>query len=91
MTARERGLLDTSVVIDLEVLAADLLPLVVLVSAITVAELSQGPHATTDPAERAARQERLQRVEGTFAVLAFDVSAARAHGRLYAAVRAAGR
>ena len=31
-----------------------------------MAELAAGPHATDDPAERARRQDRLQRVEATF-------------------------
>lgn len=86
-----RGLLDTSVVIDLDVLPAELLPDRMLVSAITVAELGQGPLATDDPMERASRQDRLQRVSNTFAVLSFDAEAARAHGLAYAAMRAAGR
>ena len=91
MPDHARGLLDTSVVIDLDVLTPELLPAVLLISAVTLAELSQGPHATEDLVERTVRQDRLQRVEGLFDVLAFDVEAARAHGRLYAAVRSAGR
>jgi len=46
---------------------------------------------TRDPEERAARQERLQRAEATFDALPFDDEAARAYGRIYAAVVAAGR
>lgn len=91
MPARTNGLLDTSVVIDLDVLRADLLPDVFLISAVTLAELSQGPCATDDLVERAVRQDRLQHTEGLFDVLPFDVNAARAHGRIYAAVRAVGR
>jgi predicted nucleic acid-binding protein len=86
-----RGLLDTSVVIDLERLPRASLPPEVAISAITLAELAAGPHATQDPQERAARQERLQRVEATFDPLPFDERAARAYGRIYAAVVAAGR
>jgi predicted nucleic acid-binding protein len=86
-----RGIIDTSVVIDLELIAPDRLPLELAISAITLAELSAGPHATTDPAERARRQDRLQRVEATFEPLAIDAAAARAYGRVYAAVAAAGR
>jgi predicted nucleic acid-binding protein len=88
---RERGLLDTSVVIDLEWIDAASLPGEVAVSALTMAELAAGPHATRDPEERARRQERLQRAEATFAPLPFDAKAARAFGRLYAAVTAKGR
>jgi predicted nucleic acid-binding protein len=86
-----KGLLDTSVVIDLDRLAGADLPAEVAISAITLAELAAGPHATRDPEERAARQERLQRVEATFDPLPFDDHAARAYGRIYAAVVAGGR
>ncbi|MEY2517519.1 MAG: hypothetical protein QOJ89_4877 [bacterium] len=86
-----RGLIDTSVVIDLERVAAAELPEELAVSAVTLAELAAGPHATADPAERARRQDRLQRVEATFDPLPFDVAAARAYGPIYAAVISAGR
>ena len=86
-----QGLLDTSVVIDLDVLLADVLPEQVAVSAVTLAELAAGPAAADEPAERARRQDRLQRAEATFDPLPFDVEAARAYGRIYAAVRASGR
>ncbi len=56
-----------------------------------MAELAAGPHATKDPAERARRQDRLQRAEGTFEPLPVDGAVARAYGRVYAAVAAAGR
>jgi len=88
---RRRGLLDTSVVIDLERIDPLSLPVEVAISAVTLAELAAGPHATEDPQERARRQDRLQRVEVTFEPLAFDDSAARAYGRIYAAVVTAGR
>lgn len=90
-TRRERGLLDTSVVIDLDQLEPDALPLEVAVSALTMAELAAGPHATADPHERARRQDRLQRAEAAFDPLPFDGEASRAYGRIYAAVGAAGR
>lgn len=86
---RPRGLIDTSVVIDLEIIDAALLPLELAVSAVTMAELSAGPHATSDPLERARRQDRLQRAEATFDPLPVDASVARAYGRVYAAVAAA--
>lgn len=86
-----RGLLDTSVVIDLERIEPSMLPLEVAVSAVTMAELAAGPHATSDPEERARRQDRLQRAEAVFNPLPFDAEAARAYGRIYAAVTAAGR
>jgi predicted nucleic acid-binding protein len=86
-----RGLLDTSVVIDLEQIEPSRLPLEVAVSAITMAELAAGPHATSDPEERARRQDRLQRAEAAFDPLPFDAEAARAYGRVYSSVVAAGR
>ena len=89
--ARARGLVDTSVVIDLDRVYGDALPGEVAVAAVTLAELAAGPHATDDPAERARRQERLQRVEATFDPIPFDAVAARAYGRVYAEVAAAGR
>lgn len=88
---RSRGLLDTSVVIELERLDATALPEQLAVSAITLAELAAGPHATEDPAERARRQDRLARAEAAFEPLPFDAMAGRAYGRIYAAVLAAGR
>ena len=67
------------------------LPIEIAISAITLAELAAGPHATTDPRERARRQDRLQRAEATFDPLPVDANVARAFGRMYAAVTAAGR
>jgi hypothetical protein len=86
-----RGIIDTSVVIDLEQLDPTVLPAEVAVSAVTLAELAAGPHATIDTEERARRQDRLQRTEAAFDPLPFDSEAARAYGRVYAAVVAAGR
>jgi hypothetical protein len=86
-----RGLVDTSVVIEIERLAEDVLPTEIAVSAITLAELAAGPHSTADPAERARRQDRLQRAEATFEPIPFDAAAARAYGRVYAAIISAGR
>jgi predicted nucleic acid-binding protein len=86
-----RGLVDTSVAIDLERIDPSKLPVELTVSAVTLAELAAGPHATADPAERARRQERLQRAEATFDPLPFDAAVARAYGRVYAAVAVEGR
>ena len=86
-----RGVLDTSVVIDLDELDPSRLPLEVAVSAITMAELAAGPHSTMDPDVRGRRQDRLQRAEAAFDPLPFDGDAARAYGRIFAAVMAAGR
>lgn len=86
-----RGILDTSVIIDLEELEVSDLPVEVAISSITLAELAAGPHATSDPDERSRRQDRLQRAEATFEPLPFDTDAARAYGRVFAAVMAAGQ
>lgn len=86
-----RGLIDTSVLIDLEQIEPDALPLELAVSAVTMAELAAGPHATADPAERARRQDRLQRAEATFEPLPVDAGVARAYGRVYAEIHALGR
>lgn len=86
-----RGLLDTSVVVDLGTIEAVQLPAQVAISAITLAELAAGPHAATDPAERGRRQDRLQRTEAAFEPIPFDADCARAYGRVFAAISAAGR
>ena len=88
---RAQGLLDTSVIIDLEKIDRINLPIDIAVSAITMAELAAGPFATTDVDERARRQDRLQRAEAIFDPLPFDIEAARAYGRIYAAVANSGR
>jgi predicted nucleic acid-binding protein len=88
---RGRGLIDTSVLIDLGLIDPETLPDEMAISAVSVAELAAGPHATSDPAERARRQDRLQRVEATFEPLPVDADVARAYGRVYAAVAATGR
>jgi predicted nucleic acid-binding protein len=87
----QRGILDTSVVIDLEDIETNKLPVEVAVTALTMAELAAGPHAATNSDERARRQDRLQRTEAAFDPLPFDAEAARSYGRIYAAVASAGR
>lgn len=87
-----RGMLDTSTVILLGRIAdpADL-PDEAVISAITIAELSVGPHVAADDDERAARQAHLQQAESDFDVVTFDAEAARAFGAVAASLRAAGR
>jgi predicted nucleic acid-binding protein len=87
----QRGLLDTSVLIALETVDADALPVEVAVSTISMAELAAGAHAAIDAAERGRRQDRLQRAEAAFDPLPFDNECARAYGRVFASVVAAGR
>ena len=86
-----RGLLDTSVVIDHDLIDTDRLPDESAIAAVTLAELAAGPHATEDDGERARRQDRLQWAAATWDPLPFATDAARAYGRVYAAVKAAGR
>ena len=86
-----RGLIDTSVVIGLDQIDPASLPAEIAISAVTLAELASGPHATTDSVERARRQDRLQRAEATFEPLPVDADVARAYGRLYAALAGSGR
>ena len=87
----DQGIVDTSVVIDLDQIDPADLPRNLAISALTLAELAAGPHATTGAEERARRQDRLQRTEATFEPLPLDGAVARAYGRVYAAVAAAGR
>jgi predicted nucleic acid-binding protein len=89
MSEPTRGLLDTSVVIDHDVIDPALLPDESAIAAITLAELATGPHATDNPDERARRQDRLQWATSTWEPLPFDGDAARQYGRLFAATRAA--
>ncbi|WP_030439109.1 type II toxin-antitoxin system VapC family toxin [Actinoplanes subtropicus] len=86
-----RGLIDTKIVVHLPALDPALLPDELVVSAITLAELSAGPHHTDDPVERARRTSVLQHTEATFDPLPFDAEAARTYGMVCAAVLAAGR
>lgn len=88
---RPRGILDTSVVIGLEDIETSDLPIEVAMSAITLAELASGPAATMNSEARGRRQDRLQRTEAAFDPLPFDADAARAYGRVFAAVMEAGQ
>ena len=85
-----QGLLDTSVVIDLQ--PGELTPhiAVACVAVITLAELAFGLH-TADPVVNAAREARYHRIQSTFAVIGFDPAAARVYGALCENVRVAGR
>ena len=86
-----KGILDTSAIIDLDSIDSSSLPAEVAIASITLPELAAGPHAVTNPAERARHQDRLQRAEAAFDPLPFDAEAARAYGHVYAAVASAGR
>ncbi len=91
MTAHEAGVLDTSIIAALALYDSAQLPETFFITAITLGELSYGPHATDDPLKRAGRVAVLQHVESTFEPLPYDHHAARLYGQICAAVRAAGR
>jgi predicted nucleic acid-binding protein len=86
------GLLDTSVVIDWDDPAVSTaLPDEAAISAVTLAELTAGPHLAAGGDERARRQARLQQVEATFDAIVFDAAAARSYGQVVAAIVDIGR
>lgn len=87
-----RGMLDTSTVILLGRLTdPSTLPMDSVISAVTLAELSVGPHVARTAKERAARQAHLQQAESDFDPIPFGPEAARAFGRVAVSLRSAGR
>jgi hypothetical protein len=84
-------LLDTSVVVDHDLVDSAVLPDESAIAAVTLAELAAGPHAASDEQERARRQDRLQWAAATWDPVPFDAEAARTYGRVFAATKAAGR
>lgn len=91
MTVAGSGILDTNAVILLGELDPEHLPAEPAITAITLAELSVGPLVADQPAERAARQMRLQEAENSFDALPFDSAAARAYGKVAGDLRRSGR
>ena len=86
------GLLDTSVVLDWDAPdVAAALPDETAICAVTLAELTAGPHLATASDERARRQARLQQVEAAFEAIPFDAAAARSYGLIVASVAETGR
>ena len=91
MTTRDRVLLDTSALIDLEHVDLGVLgEAQPVVSAVTVAELAFGLD-TDDLVERHARTDRFYAELREMPVLPFDLAAARLYGTLAAMVRRSGR
>ncbi|KPM56573.1 twitching motility protein PilT [Frankia sp. R43] len=95
-----QGLLDTNILILRRWIDPAELPDEMAISAVTLAELSAGPHQVRrndeqdlydEHEERARRMETLQRAENEFDPIPFDAEAARVYGRLSAAVVVAGR
>ena len=101
MNAEHRqGLLDTNILVLRRWVDPGELPDEMAISAITLAELSAGPHQVRrndeqdsydEHAERARRLDVLQRAENEFDPIPFGAEAARIYGRLAAAVVGAGR
>ncbi|MBX9399620.1 type II toxin-antitoxin system VapC family toxin [Streptomyces sp. TRM72054] len=94
----QQGLLDTNIMILRKWINPEELPAEMAITAITLAELSAGPHQVRgsadqddydERAERARRTDILQRAENEFDP--FDAEAARIYGRVCAAVISAGR
>lgn len=95
-----RGVVDTNIMILRRWVDTAELPEEMAITAITLAELSAGPHEVRcgeeqsdydEHAERARRLDVLQRVEHEFDPIPFDAEAARAYGRVSAAVISVGR
>jgi predicted nucleic acid-binding protein len=89
--AHDAAVVDTNVIAALRLYDRSEFPGTIFITAITLGELSYGPHATDDPVKRAGRVGVLQHVEATFDPLPYDQAAARLYGQIAAAVRAAGR
>lgn len=85
------GVLDTNIIAALAAYDPSGLPQELLITAVTLGELSHGPHTTDDAVKRAKRMAVLQHVEATFDPLPYDRDAARIYGQMCAAVIAAGR
>ncbi|MEU8578660.1 type II toxin-antitoxin system VapC family toxin [Streptomyces asoensis] len=98
--AYQQGLLDTNIMILRKWIDPEELPAEMAITAITLAELSAGPHQVRgnaeqndfdEHAERARRTDILQRAENEFDPIPFGAEAARIYGRVSAAVISAGR
>jgi predicted nucleic acid-binding protein len=87
----ERGLIDTSVAVDLTSIEREKLPSIVAVSALTLAELVVGPASADNEMQRARRQQCLQYIEANVEPLPFESRCCRAYGPVYAAVLSTGR
>jgi toxin FitB len=80
----QRGMLDTSAVIDLPALDPARLPVEAAIPAIVLAELAQGVAMTKSVEQVMIRSQRLADIEGAFAAIPFDREAARRYGTLVA-------
>jgi len=62
VTAHDAAVVDTSIIAALKLYDPEELPSTILITAVTLGELSFGPHATDDPVKRAGRIAVLQHV-----------------------------
>ena len=96
--AVRRGLLDTNIMILRSRIAPEEFPDEMAISAVTLAELSAGPHEVRPDTEQDTYSRlpsglaagHCERAEHEFDPIPFDADAARAYGRVTAAVMAAG-
>jgi predicted nucleic acid-binding protein len=84
-------MVDTSVVVDLDLIPAELLPIRLSMSALVLAELAVGPLAADTDKERVERQDHINRAMGSINLLPFDADAAMAFAHIYEAVTRVGR
>jgi predicted nucleic acid-binding protein len=90
--AHTRGILDTGAFLSFSRIPASVaLPEELLLTTVSLAELTVGPLVATGDIERAERQAQLQQAEAGFDPLPFDRPAAHAFGRVAASLRKAGR
>lgn len=96
----DRGLVDTNILLLRRWIDVGELPNEMAICAVTLAELSAGPHQVRpnseqddydQDTERARRLDVLQRAEHEFDPIPFGVEAARTYGRVAAAVLSRGR
>jgi len=90
VSVHQIAVVDTSIIAAIRLYEPSELPDTMVITSVTLGELSYGPHATDDPAKRAGRVAVLQHAEATFDPLPYDQGSARLYGQICAAVRVAG-
>lgn len=88
---KSRGLLDTSVAVQLDEIAPEYLPVEMAISALTLAELLAGPRAAPTAFAAATRLTHANRIRREIESLEFDDNCAEAYGRVYGMAYMAGR
>jgi predicted nucleic acid-binding protein len=90
-STEDRGLIDTSVAVDIHDLDPASFPAEIAISSLTLGELVTGPHAATNELARVRRLSHLRFVEANIEALPFDLECAGAYGAIYMAVMRQGR